>query len=63
MREKEVHILSREKKKKRKKNGCKVFDEFPRVLAWGSGSEKVSYEYREPTKSYRDLQHPLKHVC
>ena len=61
--EKEVHILPREKKKKRKKSGCKVFGEFPRVLAWGSGSEKVSYECREPIKSQRDLQHPLKHVC
>ena len=37
-------------KRKRKKSGCKVFDEFPRVLAWGSESEKVSYECREPIK-------------
>ena len=59
--EKEVHILPREKK--RKKSGCKVSDEFLRVLAWGSESEKVSYECREPTKSQKDLQHPLKHVC
>ena len=28
----------------------RVFSEFPRVLAWGSGSEKVSYECRELTK-------------
>ena len=49
--EKEIHILPREKEKKRKKSGCKIFGEFPRVLAWGSESEKVSYEYREPTKS------------
>ena len=50
MREKEVHILPREKEKKRKKSGCKVFDEFLRFLTWGSENEKVSYECREPTR-------------
>ena len=51
MHEKEVHILLREKERKKKKSGCKVSGEFSRVLAWGLGSEKVSYECREPTKS------------
>ena len=54
---------AKRKRKKRKKSGCKVFGEFPRVLAWDSGSEKVRYECREPTKSQKDLQHPLKHIC
>ena len=31
------------KRKKRNKNRHMVFSEFPRVSAWGSGSEKVSY--------------------
>ena len=62
--EKEVHILPKKKEKKRKKkSGCKVFGEFPRVLTWGSRSEKVSYECCEPTKFQGDLQHSLKHVC
>ena len=38
------------KRKKRKKIGHRVFSVFPRVSAWGLGSEKVSYEFREPTK-------------
>ena len=38
------------KRKKRKKIGRRIFSVFPRVSAWGSGSEKVSYECRKPTK-------------
>ena len=41
---------SERKRKKRKKIGRRVFSVFPRILAWGSGSEKVSYKCREPTK-------------
>ena len=42
--------LLREKERKERKVGAGFFSEFPWVSAWGSGSEKVSYEYREPTK-------------
>ena len=41
---------SERKRKKRKKKGAQSFSEFPWVSAWGSKSEKVSYECREPTK-------------
>ena len=41
---------SERKRKKRKKKCAQGFSEFFRVLAWSLGSEKVSYEYREPIK-------------
>ena len=41
---------SEKKRKKRKKKYAQGFSEFFRVSAWSSKSEKVSYEYREPTK-------------
>ena len=41
---------SERKRKKRKKKYAQGFSEFFRVSAWSSGSEKVSYECREPTK-------------
>ena len=44
-------ISFQEKKKEKKEKWVQGSGEFPRVLAWGSGSEKVSYECREPTKS------------
>ena len=54
---------SERKRKKRKKKYAQGFSEFFRVSAWSSGSEKLSYECREPTKLLKDLQHPLMHVC
>ena len=42
---------SERKRKKRKKKCAQGFSEFFRVSAWSSGSERVSYEYRELTKS------------
>ena len=50
MHEVKVQNLPREKERKERILGAGVFKVFPRVSAWGSGSEKVSYEYREPTK-------------
>ena len=41
---------SERKRKKRKKKYAQGFSEFFRVSAWRSESEKVSYEYHEPTK-------------
>ena len=49
--------------KRKKQVGASFFDEYPRVLAQGSGSENVSYECREPTKLWRELQQPLKYIC
>ena len=43
--------------------GARFFSEFPRVSAWGSGSEKVSYECREPTKFQGEIHQPLKHIA
>ena len=53
---------SERKRKKRKKIGRRVFSVFPRVSAWGSGSELVRYECRETTKFKGENHLPLKHV-
>ena len=45
-----VQNLPREKERKERKKGAEFFLVYPRVSAWGSGSEKVNYECRELTK-------------
>ena len=62
MHEVKVQKPSERKRKKRKKIGRRVFSVFPRVSAWGSGSELVSYECHEPTKFKEKNYLPLKHI-
>ena len=50
MHEVKVQNLLRKKERKERILGAGVFRVFPKVSAWGSGSELVSYECREPTK-------------